>query len=95
MLNIDLAVTYKDGTKSDVVCKTADYVAFESHFDKPIAVLEQGRLTHLLWLAWSAATRANSTTLPFTDWVDTVDGIESKDGDNDVPPLGSPAPTGS
>ena len=94
MLNIDLAVTYKGGTKSDVVCKTADYIAFESHFDKPIAVLEQGRLTHLLWLAWHAAKRNESTDLDFDAWVDTVDGIESSDGDNDVPPLESPAPTG-
>ena len=94
MLNIDLAVTYKDGTKSDVVCKTADYIAFESKFDKPISVLEQGRLTYLLWLAWHAVQRNNQTTDDFDTWVDTVDGIESKDGDNDVPPLESPAPTG-
>lgn len=95
MLNIDLAVTYKDGTKADVVCKTADYIAFESHFDKPIAVLEQGRLTHLLWLAWHSAHRTQQTSGSFDEWVDTVDGIESKDGDNDVPPLESTAPTGS
>lgn len=94
MLNIDLAVTHKDGTAVDVVCKTVDYLAFESHFDKPIAVLEQGRLTHLLWLAWKAATRAGQTDLDFDTWVDTVDGIESKDA-SDVPPLESPAATGS
>lgn len=94
MLNIDLAVTYKNGTKSDVVCKTVDYLAFEAHFDKPIAVLEQGRLTHLLWLAWTAATRAGDTSVAFDEWVDTVDGIESGDA-NDVPPLESPAVTGS
>lgn len=94
MLNIDLAVAHKDGTKSDVVCKTVDYLAFESHFDKPIAVLEQGRLTHLLWLAWTAATRSKQTDLGFDEWVETVDGIESGDT-NDVPPLESPAATGS
>ena len=94
MLNIDLAVTHKDGSKSDVVCKTVDYLAFESHFDKPIAVLEQGRLTHLLWLAWTAATRSGQTDVTFETWVDTVDGIESGDT-NDVPPLESPAAIGS
>jgi len=94
MLNIDLAVTYKDGTRSDIVCKTADYIAFEAKFDKPVSVLEQGRLTYLLWLAWHSAHRNQATDLDFDTWVDTVDGIESKDGTNDVPPLESPAPTG-
>jgi len=94
MLNIDLAVTHKDGTTVDVVCKTADYIAFETNFDKPISVIEQGRLTYLLWLAWHASKRVGHTDAGFDEWVDTVDGIESKDGDNDVPPLESPAPTG-
>lgn len=94
MLNIDLAVTYKDGTRGDIVCKTADYIAFEAKFDKPVSVLEQGRLTYLLWLAWHSAHRNQATDLDFDTWVDTVDGIESKDGANDVPPLESPAPTG-
>jgi hypothetical protein len=94
MLNIDLAVTYKDGTASDIVCKTSDYIAFESHFDKPIAVLEQGRLTHLLWLAWHSAKRNTQTDAEFDQWVDTVDGIESKDSQESIPPLESPQLTG-
>lgn len=95
MLNINLTVTHKDGSKNDVVCKTSDYVAFEAHFDKPVSILEQGRLTYLLWLAWKASSRVGVTQLVFDEWVDTVDSIESGDDEADIVPLESPAPTGS
>lgn len=90
MLNITLAVSFKDGTKRDVVCKTSDYVAFEAHFDKPVSVLEQGRLTYLFWLAW----KASGTDQAFDVWVDSVDNIASVDEQDEIPPLGSPQPTG-
>lgn len=90
MLNITLAVSFKDGTKRDVVCKTSDYVAFEAHFDKPVSVLEQGRLTYLLWLAW----KASGTDQAFDVWVDSVDNIGSVDEQDEIPPLGSHQLTG-
>ena len=86
MLNITLKVSFTDGTSTDVTCKTSDYIAFEQHFDKPVSILEQGRLTYLLWLAWKAS-RSESD---FDTWVDSVESVTSVDDVDEIPPLGSP-----
>lgn len=94
MLNIDLVVTKSDGSAVDVSCNTVDYVAFERHFDKPISVLEQGRITYLFWLAWHASKRLGSIDCDFDTWVESVVNIEAKDSQESIPPLGSPQLTG-
>jgi hypothetical protein len=78
MLSIDITVTFDDGEKAPVTCKTPDFLAFESKFDKPFSVLsEQPRLTYLLFLAWSAATRAKLTDKPFEEWSEGVANVET------------------
>ena len=79
MLAIDIAVTFEDGEAAALTCKTPDFLAFEAHFDKPFSVLsESPRLTYLLFLAWSAATRAKQTDKPFEEWSEGVANVEAE-----------------
>ena len=78
MLSIDMTVTLDDGQKVSVTCKTPDFLAFESQFDKPFSVLqEQPRLTYLLFLAWAAAKRAKVTEKTFEEWSEDVANVET------------------
>lgn len=75
-------------------CLPVDFIAFEEHFDKPISVLEQGRLTHLYWLAFASLERTGQVNgAEFKAWAATVVSIEQADED-EIPPLGSSQPTG-
>jgi hypothetical protein len=54
----------------------ADYIKFESHFDKSIATLgDDVRLTYMFFLAWSAAKRTGKTELDFDAWAEIVDMV--------------------
>lgn len=78
MLVLNMTVTFDGGEKSDLVCTTPDFIEFESHFDKPFSALqEQPRLTYLLFLAWSAASRTEITDKPFKEWTATVTNVEA------------------
>jgi hypothetical protein len=73
MQNINLQIQFIDGTSQDVSTTAADYIKFETHFDKSIATLgDDVRLTYMFFLAWSAAKRTGKTELSFEDWSETV-----------------------
>jgi hypothetical protein len=76
-MQINLEITFADGTKKAVNAIAADLVAFESKFDLSIARLEQNvKLTHLLFLAWHCEFRTKATQLEFEAWLDIVESIQ-------------------
>lgn len=76
-MQINLQITYNDGTTKDVKAVASDLVAFESKFDISIARLEQNlKLTHLLFMAWHVEKRTKQTALEFDAWIDNVEQIE-------------------
>lgn len=76
-MQINLQITYNDGTTKGVKAVASDLVAFESKFDISIARLEQNlKLTHLLFMAWHVEKRTKQTALEFDAWIDNVEQIE-------------------
>ena len=77
-MQINLQVTFNDGSAKDIEAKAVDIVAFESKFDLSIARLEQNiKMTHLFFLAWNVEKRTGGTTAEFEKWLETVDSIEA------------------
>lgn len=73
MQPINLQIQFIDGTSLDVSTTAADYIKFESHFDKSIATLgTDTRLTYMFFLAWAAAKRSGKTELEFDAWSEAV-----------------------
>lgn len=73
MQPINLQIQFIDGTSDEVSTAAADYIKFESHFDKSITVLgTDTRLTYMFYLAWAAAKRTKKTELEFDAWSETV-----------------------
>jgi hypothetical protein len=79
-MRMQLDVEYNDGSTKEVKVIMADMVRFESKFDLSIAKLGQEmKVTHLLWLAWSALTREKQISLDFDKWTETVASIGASD----------------
>lgn len=81
-MNLNLLLTYNDGTEKTVTAKAADFVAFEAHFDISIARLQDNmKLTHLFFLAWNIERRTGEITkdMDFDKWIDTVDMVQAAD----------------
>ena len=79
-MRMQLDVEYNDGSTKEVKVIMADMVRFESKFDQSIAKLGQEmKVTHLLWLAWSALTREKQISLDFDKWTETVASIGASD----------------
>jgi hypothetical protein len=77
---LNLQIQFIDGTTQDVSTTAADYIKFETHFDKSIAALgNDTRLTYMFFLAWSAAKRTNKTELEFEPWSETVSMVGESD----------------
>jgi hypothetical protein len=75
-LNLRVAYTEKSDEPKDIICNPSDMVKLEEKFDMSIASLENNiKITHLLFLAWASESRTKATTLPFEEWVDTVDSV--------------------
>ena len=73
MQPINLLISYIDGTSCEVSTTAADYIRFETHFDKSISAIgDQARLTYMFFLAWSAAKRTGETELEFEPWSELV-----------------------
>ena len=73
MQPLNLQISFVDGTSSEVSTTAADYIKFETHFDKSIATLGNDvRLTYMFFLAWAAAKRTGVTELEFEAWSETV-----------------------
>lgn len=78
-MNINLQLTYLDGTDKPITAVAADLIAFEAKFDLSIARLDKEvKLTHLLYIAYNVEKRTKATDLDFDSWVETVAGIEAK-----------------
>ena len=81
-MKINLRIEFVSGEEKEISCSAADIVKFESKFDLSVAVLESSvKLTHLLFLAWSAEVRTKSTTKEFEVWVDDVASIKASETD--------------
>lgn len=77
-MNINLLVTFADGSTKEVSAQAPDIVAFESKFDLSVARLESNiRITHLFYLAWHSLKRAGEK-LEFEAWLETVANIEAQ-----------------
>lgn len=73
MQTIELKVDYLDGTTVDVVTVAADYIAFETKFDKSISELGNNpRMTYMFYLAWHCLKRTKATELEFEAWAENV-----------------------
>ena len=81
-MNLNLLLTYNDGTEKTVTAKAADFVAFEAHFDISIARLQDNmKLTHLFFLAWNIERRTGEIAkdMDFDKWIDSVDMVQAAD----------------
>jgi hypothetical protein len=75
-LNLQIAYAAKPDEAKDIICNPSDMVKLETKFDMSIASLETNiKITHLLFLAWASESRTKATTLPFDEWVDTVESV--------------------
>jgi hypothetical protein len=80
MQPLNLQIQFIDGTTQDVSTTAADYIRFETHFDKSIAALgDDVRLTYMFFLAWSASKRTGKTDLDFEAWSETVGMVGDTD----------------
>lgn len=78
-MQINLEISYKDGTTKTVSAEAVDIVAFEAKFDLSMARLEKEvRLTHLLWLAWHVEKRTGQK-VEFEKWLETVEQVAAAD----------------
>lgn len=79
-MRMQLEIELIDGSKQEVKVLMADMVRFESQFNLSIAKLGQEmKVTHLLWLGWSALYREKATNLDFDTWVETVASVGATD----------------
>lgn len=81
-MNLNLLLTYNDGTERNITAKAADFVAFEAHFDISIARLQDNmKLTHLFFLAWNIERRTGEIAkdMDFDKWIDTVEMVQAAD----------------
>ena len=79
-MEINLLLKYADKTEKTIVANAADFIAFESKFDKSIGILQSDpRLTYLLFLAWNSEKRKKGTDLEFDAWVETIESVEAKE----------------
>lgn len=70
---INLQISFIDGSTAEVSTTAADYIKFETHFDKSISALGSDvRLTYMFFLAWAAQKRGKGTDLSFEEWSETV-----------------------
>ena len=80
MQPINLRIQFTDGSEAEVSAIAADLIAFETRFDLSVARLEKEiRLTHLFFLAYSAAKRTGQTTEEFEKWTETVTMVAEAD----------------
>lgn len=92
-MRFQLSVTYVDGTTEVTTVGTADQVAFELHFDRPITSLaEEFRLSDACWLTWQSLKRTSGLDVPFEKWLETVEEVTA--AQDDLVPLETSQPIG-
>lgn len=81
-MKINLRVSFLDGNSKEITCGASDLVKFEDKFNISVArIQEEVRVTHLLFLAWSAEVRTKATALDFDAWTETVETVGASDKD--------------
>ena len=91
---IPLEVTYDDGRTEHVLCTGSDTIMFERAYDLPYSKIGD-RLEYMWYLAWACLNRTKRVSLPFEDWIATVEQVADDEsaGPTEILPLESPAPT--
>lgn len=92
-----IALTVKDvnDKEREVVAQFADFIAWETEFNRSLASFENDlKLRDLCWLAWHTEFRNKVTTLSFNDWMNDVGSIAPVADSDVIVPLESPAHTG-
>lgn len=95
MINrIPLEVIYTDSRVDKVLCTGADMIAFERVYNLPTNKIGE-RLEYMWYLAWACLNRTKRVSLPFEDWIATVEQVADDEsaGPTEILPLESPAPT--
>lgn len=81
-MKINLRISFLDGNTKEITCGASDLVKFEDKFNISVArIQEEVRITHLLFLAWSAEHRTKSTALDFDAWTETVETVGASELD--------------
>ncbi len=76
--------------KRNVVAEFADFIAWETAFDKSLGKFEiDMKLRDLAWLAWHSEHRKKDTSLSFEDWLGEVGSIEPVANGDVIVPLES------
>lgn len=79
-----------------VTASGLDFAAYEDTFDKPaISGIVEGRYKCWMFLAWSAMSREGKTSETFDEFLSKTPTLERPEKVEDLPPLESPALTGS
>ena len=79
-MNVNFLVTFLDGTSCEANGVATDLVAYEGEYNVSVSTLARdGKITHLLWLAWHVLKRTGETKLTFAKWVDLVDTVQAAD----------------
>lgn len=97
MINrIPLEVTYLDSRVDRVLCTGADTIAFERAYDLPTNKIGE-RLEYMWFLAWACLNRTKRVSLPFEDWLGTVEQVADDEsaGPTEILPLENQAPISS
>jgi hypothetical protein len=93
-MRMNLTVTYADESATDVAVSVADFVAFETKYDRSVAKFEQEfKLTDMCWLAWHRLHKMDPKVGEFDAWLEKVDSVEFK-AVEEIVPLETAAPTG-
>ena len=92
-----LEVTYQDQRVEKVIAFYPDLVKFEERFDRnPIVVtFNDFRLTNQGFLAWAALTREKRVSIPWEEWLNTVENVKALDDEVEHAPLESSQHIGS
>jgi len=77
MQKLDITIQVSDTESYTINTVASDLLKWESHFDLSIDKLQ--KLTHLYFLAWTAATRLAKTTLGFEAWCDSIESVKVTD----------------
>lgn len=80
-MKLNLRISFNDGRVIDPVeVILADMIKFEQKFEIPVSNLTSSqKLTHIVFLAWAAATRLKLTTLDFDAFTESVSEVGASD----------------
>ena len=77
MQKLDITIQLSETESYTIHTVASDLLKWETHFDLSIDKLQ--KLTHLYFLAWTAATRVGKTNLDFESWCDSIESVKVTD----------------